>query len=354
MVSEIAINGRKIGRLHSPYIIAEMSGNHNQTLDQALSILDAAANIGADAIKLQTYTADTLTLDSPRRDFIISDENSLWSGKSLYELYREAYTPWDWIELIFTEARKRNIDCFSSIFDEGSIDFLENLNAPAYKISSFENNHIPLIRKAAATKKPLIISTGASSEANITEAVENAREAGCTELALLKCTSDYPAAIADSNLSCIPYLRDKYNCVIGLSDHTLGIAAAIGGVALGASIVEKHFIVSRDQGGVDSSFSADKAELKQIVRDAKNVWGAIGKPDIHISEREVASLMYKRSIYACQQIKKGEIFTVNNIRIIRPGFGLHPRHYTELIGTVCHSDLTAGDRLDISFLTGGS
>ena len=268
----------------------------------------------------------------------------------MYDLYEVAYTPWDWFEKITTEALKLNIECFSSVFDETGVDFLEDLGVAAYKIASFENNHIPLIRKVAATKKPLIISTGASSEDDITETVENAREAGCVDLALLKCTSSYPAEASDSNLSCIPFLREKFQCVVGLSDHTLGIGAALGGIALGASIIEKHFIVSRDQGGVDSQFSADEKEFCLMVREIENVWQAMGKPTLELSEAEQNSLMFKRSIYACKHIKKGEVFSKSNLRVVRPGYGLHPRYFEEIIGKTCIKELEPGDRLDDSVL----
>lgn len=350
-MAEISINGRAIGSQHSPYIIAEMSGNHNQSFDQAISILDAAVRVGADAIKLQTYSADTLTLNCSGDDFVINNDDSLWNGKSLYDLYEQAHTPWDWVEGITKEARKRNIECFSSVFDESSVDFMENIGTSAYKIASFENNHIPLIRKAASTKKPLIISTGASSEDEIQEAVDNAREAGCVDLALLKCTSDYPAKVSETNLSAIPYLRDKFKCVVGLSDHTLGIGVAIGSVGFGASIIEKHFITSRDLGGVDSAFSADENEFQMLVREAGNVWQAIGKPSFDLSASEKKSLMFKRSIYASHAIKKGEVFSEDNIRIVRPGYGLHSRHFADLIGKTCKRDLEYGERLDSSFLT---
>jgi len=353
-MAEISINGRLVGQKHSPYLIAEMSGNHNQSFDQAISILDAAVRTGADAIKLQLYTADILTLDCANNDFSINNPDSPWNGKSLHELYQEAHTPKDWVEELFKEAKKRKIDCFSSVFDESSVDFLEDIGASAYKIASFENNHIPLIRKVARTKKPLIISTGASSEEEIEEAVENAREAGCIELALLKCTSDYPATISDSNISSIPYLRDKFRCVVGLSDHTLGIGVAIGSVALGASIVEKHFITSRDLGGVDSTFSADEDEFKILVKEAKIAWEAIGKVTFSLSDAEKKSLAFKRSIYACDTIKKGDVFTKDNIRIVRPGYGLHPRYFHDLIGKTCQRDLDFGDRLDHFFLDGKS
>ena len=345
-MKNISINGREIGPGCQPYVIAEMSGNHNQSFENAISIVRSAAASGADAIKLQTYTPDIITIDSSLNDFVIKDKSSLWYGKSLYELYTIAHTPWEWIGDIIEEARNHKIECFSSVFDESGIDFLEDLGVNAYKISSFENNHLPLIRKAAKTKKPLIISTGASSESDIIEAVENARDAGCEELALLKCTSSYPAKFSDANLLSIPWLREKFQCVVGLSDHTSGIAAAIGSVVLGASIIEKHFIVSRDHGGVDSSFSADESEFGKMIMEIKNAWWAIGEPTLRLSEEEKKSLMFKRSIYAVSQIKKGEIFNRQNIKVVRPGFGLHPRHFDEVLGKPSARELNPGERID--------
>lgn len=341
-----SINNQMIGDSFSPYIIAEMSGNHNHSMEQAIAILDAAVRVGANAIKLQCYTADTVTLDSRQSDFYIEDPDSLWCGRYLYELYEEAHTPWDMVEEIYKEADKRNLVCFSSVFDESSVDFMESLGAPAYKIASFENNHFPLIRKAAKTKKPLIISTGTASEEEVEEAVEVAREAGCDDLALLKCTSDYPAKMSDSNVSCIPYMKTKFDCVVGLSDHTLGISAAVAGVALGASIIEKHFIVSRTLGGVDSAFSADEEEFFLLVHECIGAYESVGRPTFETSSREQNAVKFKRSIYASKSIKEGETLTRENIRIVRPGLGLHPRFYDEILGTRSKKNIDFGEPLD--------
>tara|TARA_B100000700_G_scaffold230992_1_gene255572 strand:+ start:3058 stop:4110 length:1053 start_codon:yes stop_codon:yes gene_type:complete len=348
MVEPITINGREISNTNRPYVIAEMSGNHNNSLRKALSIVRAASECGADAIKLQAYTPEQITIKSSNNDFIISDEESLWKDRSLYDLYQEAYTPREWFEEIILEAQKLNIDCFSSVFDELDVEFLEELNVPAYKIASFENNHLPLIRKVASTKKPVIISTGVSTEEEIKEAVENARESGCTQLALLKCNSSYPAKIDETNLMSIPVLREKFDCIVGLSDHSMGIGAAVGSVVLGSSIIEKHFIVSRGDKGVDSSFSSDVSEFSLLVSEVNNVWEALGTSELRITEGEKGSKMFKRSIYACDYVKKGDKFSVSNIKVIRPGFGLHPRHFDEILGKTSLRDLSPGDRIDKS------
>jgi len=349
-MSHFRINNREIGPGMPPYVIAEMSGNHNQSFDQAIAILDAAVRAGASALKLQIYTADTLTIDSDKSDFFINNNDSIWKGNTLYKLYESAYTKWDWIASIMVAAADRGIDCFSSVFDESSIDFMENLNVCAYKIASFENNHIPLIRKAASTKKPLIISTGMATYDEIQEAVDNAREAGCVDLALLKCTSDYPATISESNISAIPYLKEKFSCEVGLSDHTLGIGVAIASIGIGGTIIEKHFTTSREVQSVDSTFSADEDEFTLLVRSANEAADSIGSSVLGISEGEKKSIQFRRSIYASKPIKSGEKLTEENIRIIRPGYGLHPRYYSYLIGRISHKDLDAGDRIDDSFI----
>ena len=343
-----SIKGRPIGIGEPPYVIAEMSSNHNQSFSQAIAIVDAAKRAGAHALKLQTYTADTLTLDHPGPDFLIDDPNSLWNGRNLHELYSCAYTDWNWVAQIFEYAEEIGIDCFSSAFDDTSVDFLEDIGACAYKIASFENVHLPLIRKAASTGKPLIISTGLASEIEIDEAVENAREAGCRDLIRLKCTSDYPADPADSNLRTLPYLAERYGCVVGLSDHTLGIGVAIASIALGASVIEKHFTTSRDKDGVDSSFSTDEAEMALLVAETDRVARALGEIKFGPSENEETSLQFRRSIYAVCDIKKGDVLSPENIRIIRPGYGLHPRHYDSLIGNRADKDYVKGDRLGLS------
>ena len=344
MVS-VGINATQIGKGHRPYIIAEMSGNHNQSFDQAIKIVKAAKYAGANALKLQTYTADALTIDVRSSDFLITNPDSLWKNETLYDLYKRAFTAPEWIADIFEFCRSLGIDCFSSVFDESAVDFLETLNPCAYKIASFENIHYPLIRKAAQTGRPLIISTGLANEEEIDEAVTTARNSGCKDLILLKCTSDYPADPSDTNLLAIPYLEDKYDCVVGLSDHTLGNQVALASIAVGASVIEKHFTISRDDGGVDSAFSANADELCQLVRDTAIIAKALGTPTFSISERETKSIQFRRSIYAVKDIAPGEKFSPDNVRIIRPGFGLHPRHFVDLMGNKSKRKYSNGDRI---------
>ena len=344
MVS-VGINATQIGKGHRPYIIAEMSGNHNQSFDQAIKIVKAAKYAGANALKLQTYTADALTIDVRSSDFLITNPDSLWKNETLYDLYKRAFTDPEWIADIFEFCRSLGIDCFSSVFDESAVDFLETLNPCAYKIASFENIHYPLIRKAAQTGRPLIISTGLANEEEIDEAVTTARDSGCKDLILLKCTSDYPADPSDTNLLAIPYLEDKYDCVVGLSDHTLGNQVALASIAVGASVIEKHFTISREDGGVDSAFSADADELCQLVRDTAIIAKALGTPTFSISERETKSIQFRRSIYAVKDIAQGEKFSPDNVRIIRPGFGLHPRHFADLMGNKSKRKYSNGDRI---------
>ena len=341
------IKNRPIGIDHPPFVIAEMSGNHNNSFEQALGIVHAAAKTGADAVKLQTYTADTITINEENDDFVISNPDSLWTRRTLYDLYDEASTDWEWIKQIMAEAEKLDLICFSSVFDETSVDFMEDLNAGAYKIASFENNHLPLIRKAASTGKPIIISTGTASEDEIHEAVEAARNGGCMQLALLKCTSDYPADPAASNLMTIPHMKETFGCEVGLSDHTLGIGVPVASVALGATIIEKHFITDRNLGGVDAAFSADISEMSQLVAEATNAWKALGSVSFELSENEQCNTQFKRSIYAVADIKAGEPFSPENIRVIRPGYGLHPRYYDELLGTAAHRNFVFGEPVDL-------
>ncbi|RQD79734.1 MAG: pseudaminic acid synthase, partial [Methanocalculus sp. MSAO_Arc1] len=291
-----------IGKDHPPFIIAEMSGNHNHSLDRALAIVEAAAKAGAHAIKLQTYTADTMTLDIAEGEFFISDEKSLWKGQSLYNLYKQAYTPWEWHEPIMKRAEELGLICFSTPFDETAVDFLETLNVPAYKIASFENNHLPLIRKVAATGKPLIISTGMATIAELDEAVRTARDAGCQDIILLKCTSNYPATPENSNILTIPHMRELFNCEVGLSDHTLGIGAAVAAVAHGATVIEKHFTLSRADGGVDSAFSMEPSELRMLVEETERAWQSLGGVVYGSMEAEKRSLMFRRSLYVAEDM----------------------------------------------------
>ena len=345
MSKTIKIANRSVDTEHPPFIVAEMSGNHNQTLDRALEIVDAVAKTGTHAIKLQTYTADTMTLNLNEGEFRIDDPESLWYGESLYQLYDKAHTPWEWHEPIFNRCRELGLIAFSTPFDETAVDFLEDMNVPAYKIASFENNHIPLIRKTAATGKPLIISTGMASIAEIDEAVNAARESGCKDIALLKCTSTYPAEPIDTNLRTIPHLRQLFDVEVGLSDHTLGIGAALASISFGATFIEKHVTLSRADGGVDSSFSLEPSELEMLVVESKRAWQAIGKIQYGPDKSENASLQFRRSIYVAQNIKAGEIFTEENIRTIRPGFGLPPKYYPTLLGKKVNKDVKIGTPL---------
>ena len=334
-----------LGQGHPPFIIAEMSGNHNQSLQRALAIVDAAADAGAHAIKLQTYTADTLTMDVRTESFTIADEGSLWKGRNLYDLYKEAYTPWEWHEPIFARACERGIVAFSSPFDETAVDFLETLEVPAYKIASFENVHLPLIRKAATTGKPLIISTGMATLEELEDAVDAAREAGCRDLVLLKCTSTYPATPENTNLLTIPDLRRRFGCEIGLSDHTMGIGVAVAAVALGASVIEKHFTLARADGGVDSAFSLEPQELKTLVIETGRAAAAMGQVSFGPTEAEKKSLVFRRSLYAAKDIEAGEILTVDAVRIIRPGNGMPPKEFDNVIGRRALSRIVRGTPL---------
>ena len=321
-----------IGGENAPFIIAEMSGNHNQSLDKALAIVDAVADSGAHALKLQTYTADTMTIDLAEREFFINDPKSPWKGSSLYDLYKIAHTPWEWHEAIFQRAREHGLIAFSAPFDATAVDFLESLNVPAYKIASFENIDLPLIRKVAATGKPVIISTGMANLSEIDEAVRTAREGGCKDLILLKCTSSYPASPSSSNLLSIPYLQKLFNCEVGLSDHTLGIGAAVASVALGASVIEKHVTLDRAEGGVDAAFSLEPSELAQLVRETQTASEALGCVYFGQTEEEQASRVFRRTLYICEDLVKGDTLTVENLRAIRPGQGMSPKYIDQLIG----------------------
>jgi pseudaminic acid synthase len=328
--------------IDQPFIIAEMSGNHNASLDRALEIVDAAADAGAHAIKLQTYTADTMTLDLNEGDFVISDPKSLWKGRQLYDLYKEAHTPWDWHKPIMDRASEKGILCFSSPFDDSAVDFLETLNVPAYKIASFELVDLPLIQKCARTGKPIIMSTGMATLAEIDDAVRAARENGCPEVVLLKCTSTYPASPENSNLRTLPHLKDLFHCSVGLSDHTLGIGAAVAAVALGATVIEKHFTLARADGGVDSAFSLEPRELKALVEETERAWQSLGCINYGLLEAEKKSLQFRRSLYIGEAMKAGDILTPQNLRRIRPGRGLSPKYYEQLLGKTVKTDVKKG------------
>jgi pseudaminic acid synthase len=327
------------------FIIAEMSGNHNQSLERALEIVDAAADAGVDALKIQTYTADTMTLDVGTEQFAITDQKSLWKGKSLYKLYQEAHTPWEWHRPIFERCRERGMIGFSTPFDATAVDFLETLDVPLYKIASFENTDLPLIRKVAATGKPMIISTGMASVSELDETVQAAKDAGCNDLVLLKCTSAYPAKASDCNIATIPHLKQLFDVGVGLSDHTMGIGVAVAAVALGATVVEKHFTLSRAEGGVDSAFSLEPHELKLLVEESRKAAEAVGQVRYGVTEAEKASRQFRRSLYISKDMKAGDTFTAENLRSIRPGFGLPPKYFEQFIGKTCRRNLTRGTPL---------
>ncbi|MEW9902622.1 pseudaminic acid synthase [Pseudomonas putida] len=332
MSESIKIANRQIGLGHAPFVIAEMSGNHNQSLERALEIVEAAARSGAHALKIQTYTADSMTLDLDEGEFHISDPNSLWAGTSLYKLYGEAFTPWEWHKPIFDRALELGMIPFSTPFDDKAVDFLEALNVPCYKIASFENTDLPLIRRVAATGKPLIISTGMASVAELDDTVRAARQAGCKDLILLKCTSTYPATPQNTNILTIPHLRELFGCEVGLSDHTMGIGVSVASVALGATVVEKHFTLCRADGGVDSAFSMEPAEMAQLVVESERAWQSLGCVSYGATAAEEKSRVFRRSIYASEDIAEGEVLSQVNVRIIRPGLGLPPKYFEQVIG----------------------
>lgn len=326
----------------TPFIIAEMSGNHNQSLEHALAIVDAAAAAGVDAVKIQTYTADTMTLDIDTGEFFIADQNSLWKGESLYHLYEKAHTPWEWHKPIFDRCKEHGIMGFSTPFDDTSVDFLEELDVPCYKIASFENVDLPLIRKAARTGKPMIASTGMTTVSELADLVQTARDNGCTDLTLLKCTSSYPSSPEGTNLRTIPHMRELFGCEVGLSDHTLGIGVAVASVAVGAAVIEKHFTLSRADGGVDAAFSLEPNEMAQLVRECRAAALAMGEVRYELAEQEKKSLQFRRSLYITEDMRAGEVLTEKNLRRIRPGQGLSPKHYDALIGQKVRCDVKRG------------
>lgn len=338
----ISIGGRVIGYGHAPFIIAEMSGNHNQSLERALEIVEAVAKSGAHALKIQTYTPDTMTIDMDEREFYISDPNSLWKDTSLYKLYGEAYTPWEWHKPIFDRARELGIIAFSTPFDDTAVDFLESLDVPCYKIASFENTDLPLIRRVAATGKPIIISTGMATVAELDETVRAARGAGCRDLILLKCTSTYPASAVNTNILTIPHLRELFCCEVGLSDHTMGIGVSVASVALGSTVIEKHFTLNRSDGGVDSTFSMEPTEMAQLVLETERAWQALGKVNYGLTDAEKKSIQFRRSLYVVKDLKAGDMLSRENMRAIRPGMGLPTKYCDILFGRKVSCDVKRG------------
>ena len=335
MTQEIfKIANRSIGVGAAPFIIAEMSGNHNQSLERALEIVDAAAKTGAHALKIQTYTPDTMTLDLDEREFYINDPKSLWSGTSLYKLYGQAYTPWEWHDAIFKRAKELGIIAFSTPFDDTAVDLLESLDVPCYKIASFENTDLPLIRRVAATGKPMIISTGMASIAELDDTVRAARQAGCKDLVLLKCTSTYPATADNTNILTIPHMRELFGCEVGLSDHTMGVGVSVASVALGATVIEKHFTLNRADGGVDSTFSMEPAEMRQLVVETERAWQALGQVSYGATAAEQKSLVFRRSLYVVKDLQAGDVLTQDNVRAIRPGLGLPTKYTEQVLGKV--------------------
>ncbi|MFT5294347.1 MAG: pseudaminic acid synthase [Psychroserpens sp.] len=341
----VVIAGREIGLDQAPFVIAELSGNHNQSLERAIEMIEEAAKTGVDAIKLQTYTADTMTLDCEHDDFQILEGDNLWQGNSLHKLYQKAYTPWEWHKTLFEKAKSLGLIAFSSPFDISAVEFLETLDVPCYKIASFENNDIPLIGRIAQTGKPVIISTGMASLTEISEAIDCLKSNGCQQIILLKCTSAYPALPAQANLKTIAHLRQTFGCEVGISDHTLGIGVSIAGVALGASVIEKHFVLSRDEGGIDAAFSLEPAEFKLLVSESKSAAQSIGQVVYGGDISEQNSKKYRRSIYISQDLKKGQALTDENIKVVRPGFGLPPKHYPQVLGLQVNQNLSKGTAL---------
>ena len=347
---EFAIGGRAIGPAQPPFVIAEMSGNHNQSLDRAIALVEAAARSGAHALKLQTYTADTMTLDSEGAGFRIEDPASLWNGQSLHKLYQQAYTPWEWHEPLFARARALGMVPFSTPFDESAVDFLESLGVGCYKIASFENTHLPLIRRVAATGKPMIMSTGMATVAELAESVAVARAAGCRDLVLLKCTSTYPSTPENSNLLTIPHMRQLFDCQVGLSDHTMGVGVSVASVVLGATVIEKHFTLRRADGGVDSAFSMEPEELASLVVETERAWQSLGRVSYGAVGAERKSLQFRRSLYVVRDLKAGERLSGENVRAIRPGLGLPPRDLDLVLGCAVTRDVPRGTPLSWSLL----
>jgi len=345
-MSKMTLQQLQIGSEYKPFIIAEMSGNHNQSLARALEIVEAAAQAGAQALKIQTYTAETMTLNIENPDFLIDDAESLWDGQNLYQLYQQAYTPWEWHKPIFDRAKELGMIAFSTPFDETAVDFLEELDVPLYKIASFENNDIPLIRKVAKKGKPIIVSTGMATLADLELLVNTVKSEGNNNLVLLKCTSTYPATPENTNIATIPHLKAMFPDVkVGLSDHTMGIGVAVASVGIGATVIEKHFTLNREDGGVDAAFSMEPHEMKSLVEETERAWQSLGKIVYGPTENERASLKFRRSIYVAEDMRKGDIITTENVRIVRPGNGLEPKYLDLLVGKTVKQDVIKGTPL---------
>lgn len=351
MTKEIKLGSRYVGASHPPFIIAEMSGNHNHSLERAIKIVDEAADSGADALKIQTYTPDTMTLDISEGEFFIKDPTSLWKGKSLYQLYKEAMTPWEWHLPIKERCEKKGIEFFSTPFDFSAVEFLEDLGISFYKIASFENTDTPLINKVAKTGKPILISTGMANEAEVAQAVNAARSSGCNELILLKCTSAYPAPARNANLRTLPDMRRRFDVEVGLSDHTLGVGVAVASVALGATVIEKHFTLDRSEGGVDSAFSLEPHELKILCEESRKAWEAQGEVSYEPTDLEKKSLCYRRSLYVVKDLSAGDVITEQHIRAIRPGMGLSPADWNKVLGKKVNCHLKRGTALSWDHLS---
>tara|TARA_B110000879_G_scaffold178122_1_gene233130 strand:+ start:510 stop:1550 length:1041 start_codon:yes stop_codon:yes gene_type:complete len=344
----IKIGKYSVGIDAPPFVIAEMSGNHNQSLERALEIVEAVAKTGAHALKLQTYTPDTMTIDVAHGEFI--NDQELWKGRSLYNLYQEAYTPWEWHETIFLRARELGLIPFSTPFDNTSVDFLESLNVDCYKIASFENTDVNLIRKVAKTGKPLIVSTGMMDLSEMDEMVRNARDAGCKDLILLKCTSTYPSTPRGTNIVTIPHMREMFGCEVGLSDHSMGTGVSVASVAMGATVIEKHFTLNRSDGGIDSAFSMEPGEMKSLVVESERAWESLGTISYGPGKKEIQSRQYRRSLYIVEDIKAGSIITEKNMRAIRPGLGLPTKYYDVVLGKKVSKDVARGTALSWDLL----
>jgi N-acetylneuraminate synthase len=347
---DIQIANRLIGPSHPPFIIAELSGNHQQDLALALDMVEEAAKSGAHAIKLQTFTADSMTLDVDNEHFVIQEQNSLWYGQSLHKLYQQASTPYEWHKPLFDKAKSLGMLAFSSPFDHAAVDFLDDLDVPCFKIASFELTDLPLIRKAASKNKPMIMSTGMASLSEIEQAVNTAKQAGCKDIVLLKCTSTYPALPTQSNILTIPHLREAFGCQVGLSDHTAGVGVSVAAVALGATVIEKHFVLDRQAGGVDAAFSLEPDELKSLVVETQRAHQALGQVTYSGTHAEDKSKQYRRSIYVSQDIQQGQILTEDNVRVVRPAYGLAPKYWDEVVGKVAKQNLSKGTPLDWSMV----